>query len=358
MTARNTSAMQAKKGLKMGKVQRQVELDGLRAIACLIVVVLHAVILQIPQTTDALRGIPKIGVWLFFALSSYLLTLRFLTVGIQWRDFARYMSGRARRIIPPMIIAIMIYWLLGYGGILSGGDFFSAVTMQGAYAHFWTLPVEFKAYVVLFPVVLIATIAEKRFGTFSFPAVLAAVVALASFYFPPQDTPEADLWPQWYALNFLSGSLAAWVVHRSMSKWARAVGTCGAFALVLFTLVVKTGLAGDPVAGLVDKHYVYGPLWAMIIVGAVAQPASWLRSRLLSSIGASSYSIYLYHWAIISAFIAYVPVTALPWTVPLSVILSVAVGLLWGRWLEDPFRFASVAYVSGASSSTARPSPN
>jgi hypothetical protein len=53
----------------MGSDQRLTNADGLRGLACMIVVSVHASSLVLPETFPYLVGTGKIGGWLFFVLN-------------------------------------------------------------------------------------------------------------------------------------------------------------------------------------------------------------------------------------------------------------------------------------------------
>ena len=57
--------------------------DGIRGVACLIVICIHAIAIFFPSTRDLMAGAGKIGVWLFFVLSAFLLTSKFMRSGFE-----------------------------------------------------------------------------------------------------------------------------------------------------------------------------------------------------------------------------------------------------------------------------------
>src|SRR5690242_13493204 len=75
-------------------------LDGLRAVACLIVLVLHGYHFSLaPEYPTSswlftLAGVAKVGVWLFFALSAFLLSTQLIDGSTSLRDF---ITGRVLR---------------------------------------------------------------------------------------------------------------------------------------------------------------------------------------------------------------------------------------------------------------------
>jgi peptidoglycan/LPS O-acetylase OafA/YrhL len=80
------------------------ELDGIRGVACLIVLVLHCVgfsgIFPSIFGDGGMVGIPKVGVWLFFVLSAFLLTLKHLDGPFSIEALTDYSVSRFLRIVP------------------------------------------------------------------------------------------------------------------------------------------------------------------------------------------------------------------------------------------------------------------
>lgn len=126
------------------------EADGIRGLACLIVLVVHATAVTFPATYPYLRGTAKVGVWLFFVLSAFLLTYKLLHRGFSLRTLVDYGLGRFLRIYPLFALTVLGYYLLWpSAGIATQADLVQALTLQKGYIHLWTVPVEFKFYFFL-----------------------------------------------------------------------------------------------------------------------------------------------------------------------------------------------------------------
>ncbi|CND01205.1 Acyltransferase family [Yersinia frederiksenii] len=74
--------------------------DGIRGLACLIVISLHSIGLFFSDIQFYTLGMDKLGVWIFFVLSSFLLTRQFLKNGFSSGVIIDYSISRALRIIP------------------------------------------------------------------------------------------------------------------------------------------------------------------------------------------------------------------------------------------------------------------
>jgi peptidoglycan/LPS O-acetylase OafA/YrhL len=134
-------------------------LDGLRAVAILLVLLSHAID---RERFPGLTEMGHVGVMIFFALSGYLITSRLLdeyraTGGISLRNF--YVR-RAFRILPPAILFLAVLWLLTLTGLVecTTSSIRSALLLYTNYidvgslgwraGHFWSLSVEEHFYLV------------------------------------------------------------------------------------------------------------------------------------------------------------------------------------------------------------------
>ena len=129
-------------------------LEGVRGLALLNVLVLHATGLFFPSINASLSGTAQFGVWLFFVLSAFLLTNRFFVTGFSLTSLASYVLGRSLRILPVFFLAVYVYY---WAGLFKEDTLNKIITFSGSYAHFWTIPVEYVFYFIL-PVIAFASI--------------------------------------------------------------------------------------------------------------------------------------------------------------------------------------------------------
>jgi len=156
------------KGRELSDSHFQIDaLDGLRGLAVLMVFVSHASKnnMNLLPGLD-LSGIGKSGVYLFFLLSSFLLTLPFLAKGkaaFTLRPMANYFVRRFFRIYP-LFAFYLLTCILGtwsvvrfqvatpLGGIpfaLNWSEMLDHLLLQKGYSVTWSIPVEFRYYFVL-----------------------------------------------------------------------------------------------------------------------------------------------------------------------------------------------------------------
>jgi peptidoglycan/LPS O-acetylase OafA/YrhL len=328
------------------------DIDGLRAIAVLLVVAFHAF-------PEAMPG-GFVGVDIFFVISGFLIT------GIIARELDQqrfsllaFYNRRVRRIFPALIVVLGFTLVLGWlwllpsayaqlsADVFASAAFFSnfALLAQSGYfdiesgkkplLHIWSLGIEEQFY--LFWPLIMMLLARLRL---SFLAA-ASVIALASFALNValvSSNPVATFYlPFTRAWELAAGALLA-------CGWGR-IGQTGAAS----NLRAGIGLVLIAVAaGVLDTRSAFPGWWAVLPVAGSAlllsAPAAWVCRDLLASrpmvwIGLISYPLYLWHWPLLVflAIIKFAPLTLLErW---LIVGLSFALAWLTYRFVETPFRF-------------------
>ena len=298
------------------------QLDGLRGLAIVLVVVYHSGYLTAGWGPRPLPG-GFIGVDLFFALSGFLITT--LLLGQLERrgriDFREFWTRRIRRLVPALVFAVagvvVLIALLGdhvdaatlrnsaIGSVLFVSNWQQAAGwhFQFELSHTWSLAVEAQFYLV-WPVVVIVISAlrvpRKVFAGIVFGAVVAVAVHRWRMW-----TGQANFLPLYIRTDtradvILLGCLGAmavswgWLNHVART-WMRAA-TIVALGLVAFVcLDFETG----------DSRLYHG--WfsivaiscATIVVAAVLDPEwglhRWWQQPWLMALGYRSYSLYLWH---------------------------------------------------------------
>lgn len=324
--------------------------DGVRGLACLLVLALHAVVIFFPATTIFLAGTPKYGVWLFFVLSAFLLTIRFAQTGFSPRAIVAYAWSRSLRIVPLYLLAVCVYYIFGSAGIDSASDLKKALLMQAGYAHLWTVPVEFKFYAALPVLAYLALALQRNLGAGAALAALLLLIGVSQSLFPFAltpvfgATPESVIELRWYLGCFITGIAAAiaWLQRPVFTPMFQS----SAVAVILVALVAASPLVRqlllgmEPMDDLKDKHLFLGAAWAVFVI-LVCSPSS-LRlaacfdARVLTSMGRWSYPIYLFHWLVIVKSAELFPSNAL--AMVLAAVTSIALGAIVQRGIDTPLR--------------------
>ena len=286
-------------------------IDGLRGLAALIVVASHASNMGFHLVPGlSLAGTGKYGVYLFFVISAFLLTLQWLQAPPggpgTGAALGRYIVRRVLRIYPLYAAVLLLGWLLprGLGVPMDGPAVWMHLTLREGRDLYWSVPVEFKYY-LLIP--LVGWMLSMRWP----PAVkfLAVVllIAAAMLLNPPAQAALNSIALGDYLPIFLCGSALAWA-------WtAGAVGAPGARSagrfvpdLVLVTLLAATVPAVLQAAGwqaapdLLHRQFLaWGLLWSLVLLLVLSGwlPA-WsvvLRWRVMQACGRWCFGIYLLH---------------------------------------------------------------
>jgi peptidoglycan/LPS O-acetylase OafA/YrhL len=326
------------------------ELDGIRAIAILLVLAQH---INLPSST--LAGM--VGVNLFFVLSGYLITSlllreREVTGRIDLRSFY---ERRIRRLIPALVAVLIatgaLMAILGrFGEYLpqAAVSFFYVADIAkaigydlGYVGHTWSLALEEQFY-LLWPALLIFL--PRRFLA---PVAIAGIVGAVALQFllVPDDI-LAHFRPDVRADAVLWGCLIALVpAALKVPRWATAAALIGVIGLSFTPFPWPHAISVSSV------------LSAIFIAGA-ATLAPMLSVRPLVRIGQISYGMYLWH-AIPVGLLNDETAAGNVLAMVAVVVITIAVALASERWVEKPFRKPRQAPVSGfASDPSPAPTPS
>ncbi|TDD44428.1 acyltransferase [Kribbella antibiotica] len=290
-------------------------LDGLRAIAALMVVFAHN------NGPHWLQG--WIGVQLFFVVSGFLITTLMLreedrSGQISFRDF--YLR-RVFRILPVYFVVLAATLLVQLGrGVLTtstpGSElplylfFFNEFGHGGIYGQSWSLGIEQKFY-LLWPLLAFATIiAQRRAKTGLRIGITIALMTLSIATVPLTLGGDPRGWPAHY-FSILIGCLVGILFHHPKGFALFRPLTRPWVASAAVVLFVGAHLSISVTANFIDRHDVFGdiphllpitPLYAVLVALLLlpALLADALPQRLLSFkpmvyLGERSYSIYLVH---------------------------------------------------------------
>lgn len=296
------------------------QIDGLRFIAIVSVIAYHAADFVRVKTghgwTDSAFSLflshGYFGVPLFFVISGFVISLPFIERAASGRDapsLKRYFLRRLTRLEPPYLInLLLLFGLLVIVKDLSARELFPHLLASMTYSHnaiyneysqinflAWSLEVEFQFY-VLAPLLLLI------FRINSLVLRRTLLVALIVFFGLTANSLESyGLLPRFalvfYISYFFSGFLLADVY---VNDWRENPSKRGVFDLL--SLVSWGALAFclyEP-----DRWRAIFPLLVFAAYwGAFRGPfSSWFFSQpLIYIIGGMCYTLYLYHFYVISA---------------------------------------------------------
>ena len=298
------------------------DIDGLRAISVLSVILFHVEKSLIPGGF--------VGVDIFFVISGFLIS-RNIIQNIDRGRFSLYefYVRRIRRIIPAMTVVVaatlmfsyllMIpeetvttsksaVWSLGsaaniYFWLNQDTSYFATDSRELPLLHLWSLGVEEQFY-LLWPVVLILFYSHRRAKTF---VIVAAICAAVSFFLGDI---AFDISPSfvYYMLPTRSGELllGAIVAVLVENRWTSRVRGEFVVPMAIFGVSLLVGslflLSEDrPFPGIRALFPTAGAA-VLILAGSVRDnPVSRMLSfKPLVGIGLISYSAYLWHWPLLS----------------------------------------------------------
>lgn len=327
------------------------DINGLRAIAVIMVVLFHS-------SVTAVSG-GYAGVDIFFVISGYLMT-RIITGGIARGNFSviDFLLARARRIIPALMmlcLALLIFgWFviepLTYANLARHaagslffisnvqyffeGGYFAGAAESNWLLHTWSLSVEWQFYMLYpFLILLLRKYAGGRWLNtgliagclLSFALCIAVTVLKPSlaFYMLPTR-----------AWEMLVGGLIKIYEPRmaGLDRKRRNVMQAVGLALIAYACFHFTRSSAWPSASA-----------ALPVIGAAAVIAancggySILGVKPLQAIGRWSYSIYLWHWPVI-VYCHYIDAPHTPMITALILSASVVLGALSYTLVEKPFQ--------------------
>jgi peptidoglycan/LPS O-acetylase OafA/YrhL len=301
----------------MSSLKYRPDIDGLRALAVLGVVIYHAFPWMIPGGF--------IGVDIFFVISGYLIS------GILYKghsegnfSFREFYARRIKRLFPALITMLVI--TLAYGWMIllpdefaqlgkhvaagtlfiqnfvfwqESGYFDTAASLKPL-LHLWSLAVEEQFYII-FPLLLLLVWKKPKFlipsmgilliSTFILNVVMSAQNSASDFFLTPYRTWE-----------FLGGSLLAWWHYdrgheEDVPSYRETLSWVGIILLGLGIAFIHTV---DPYPGWRAILPVTGTL--LLMEGG---STAWVNRTILSNrsvvwIGLISYPLYLFHWPALS----------------------------------------------------------
>jgi peptidoglycan/LPS O-acetylase OafA/YrhL len=323
------------------------EIDGLRALAILPVLLFHA---QFPGFTGG-----YVGVDVFFVISGFLITSILVDDMERGRySLAKFYERRVRRIMPTLLVVLLFVlavapfsmlpsefsqlWKQTMGALLFVGNivfwmdagYFSSDSGTKPLLHAWSLGIEEQFYIfapIIFWLVLryarsylTAVIAAGLILSFVGCVVLTRMGSSAAFYLVP---PRA-----W---ELLAGSLVAVILRErngpsSFSVWPEELLAMAGLVLVVLPVFLYTKATSFP--GYAAAAPVLG---SALVIGFAERTrvGRVLSSRPLVGVGLISYSLYLWHWPLVVFFRNAGWLDAFPGRIAVVVLSS---GLAWLSW--------------------------
>lgn len=330
------------------------EIDGLRAIAVVPVILFHA-------GFEMFSG-GFVGVDVFFVISGYLIT-GIIHGEIENGSFSivRFYERRIRRILPALFVVSLVCIPFAWAWMLTDefvdfsqsliavnlfvsnilfwqeSGYFDAAAELKPLLHTWSLAVEEQFYVFFPLLLLLLRNADKRTLT----AILAASCLLslgladwastrhptANFYLLPTRAWELGIGA------LLAVGVQAWVYR---DGWVAEIGSILGIGMVVFAVFFLDGTV--PFPGLWALIPVLGTALVIVFARTGTLTSKMLSWRPVVFLGLISYSAYLWHQPLFAfariRLIDGVP----PWIHLLLIVVTFALAYLSWRFVEQPFR--------------------
>jgi len=344
-------------------MQRRTDIEGLRAIAVLAVLLFHA-------------GVPGlaggyIGVDVFFVVSGFLITSLLVAEKDSegFISLGAFYSRRIRRLLPvssvvavstmvasyiwlePLRIRSLVNDLFAVATFSSnfifasrGADYLQSTLPESPLQHYWSLAVEEQFYIVWPMLIALVCIGAKKASSIRLRVgVAAAVISIASFVACMVQMNTSQPWaffsPHTRAFELAIGALVAVVpMHVSLTRrrLTSVLAWCGLVGIIACVVLFD------------EKTKFPGP-WALAPVLATAcvlrggnvlgwSPHAILRLSPFQWMGSRSYSAYLWHWPIL---IIVVPALERELSIAeglVCLVIALALSELSYRIIENPIR--------------------
>lgn len=279
-------------------------LDGLRGLAVLIVVFGHGANHGLgPFGPDSMMIRGKLGVYLFFVLSAYLLDRQIIKMfqqgRAQWDYWRYYFSRRILRIFPLFFLALVVFRVANAAGlkvvIHSWGQLWEHLALQRGDHIFWSIPVEFKYYLIS-PILLYFFHRVLRWNLWAMGITFAALfvgVYQYSVHWQPDGTSTLL-----YLNIFLMGTLVA-VLERCVPNFWNALRTFKPASSLGWSVILAFSLWSWKMDDFtsINTFLPAAALWS-IALAATFGPGWWaslLSFKPLRWVGKVSFSMYLFH---------------------------------------------------------------
>lgn len=328
------------------------DIDGLRAVAILLVCIFHFQLLPIGEAGF-------IGVDVFFVISGFLIT-RILLRDLNTDRFSlsRFYVARLRRLMPALLATLVLYLIAAAFVFLPDKfeelaretlltqfyvvniyfwrtiNYFGLQAYNVPLLHMWSLAIEEQFYLV-FPIFLLAVHHWARhlmvpalglmvLGSFLLGWWATGWKPVASFYLLP-----TRLW------ELGAGAVLAAVLGRygPLPRGQTLAGFCGV-ALIVLALVIHT--KATPFPGWFAALPVLGSV-LLIIAGPATPTGMVLAMKPMVWVGWISYPLYLVHWPVLHILREGMPELTIThrW---LGLAISMALAWMIWRFVEQPVR--------------------
>lgn len=344
---------------ELGKCQLKYrpEIDGLRAVAIIPVVLFHA-------GAGGFEG-GYLGVDVFFVISGYLIT-KIILGEIENKRFSvlTFYVRRCRRILPAYVVVLLVGMFFSWRWMMPGelrnfsqsvfassifssnvlfwteAGYFLPGSAEKPLLHTWSLSVEEQFY-VFFPLMLLAlSRLHHRWTVYAITLLTILSLTLSEYGWRYYPTANFYLLP-FRAWELGIGALSAFYQGNHAPRRSSSMSAAGFIALVGSLAVFDDSTPCPSIYTLI-------PVLGTALIVVFASPSTWvgriLSHKYLVFIGLISYSTYLWH----QPLLAFARIRSIPSAPDVLLGLAAASSFLMGylswRYIEQPFRKGGMLY--------------
>lgn len=339
-------------------MQFRPDIQGLRAIAVLAVIVFHLNPAWLPGGF--------VGVDIFLVISGFLISSILLhkksKPGYSLTSTLGYFyTSRLKRIAPAYyatlvmvsLLAAVLFlpadfatyrdglkkaaWFNSNSYFASFGDYFAPANHEQPLLHTWSLAIEIQFYLIA-PFIFL--LIPKRLLSWLLPLGILIFTAIAEYklrtgaqqatYYSLLARLPAFFFGGWIALHIAN-------VNRERGENSKKLWvTATAFTLIVIALVWPKPTGYFPgLAGLIPTVAAGLIIWS----GAQNKLTALLSSKTMIWVGGLSYSLYLWHWPVLAFMRYYTGAEILSWQYSLTfIVLTLALASASFYWIETPLR--------------------
>ena len=336
------------------KVKYRDELDGLRAFAVIAVIINHF-------NKDILQS-GYLGVDIFFVISGYVITSSLINKRFDGFKFfiSSFYTRRIKRLLPALMFYIfpisLFIWILDplpkesfRTGITSlfgisnlylfsnSVDYFANSSDLNPFTHTWSLSVEEQFYLI-FPIIFwLSSFKSKESKVIRnllkilLPISIFSLLAFIATYNLNQPAAYFLMPLRFWEIALGSISYLFFIQKNSLSDNLKKINPniiffvilsiyFSPFSLAVFSTVLIVFLTSILIFCLRDGTFI----------------SKFLKRKEILFIGKRSYSLYLWHWGVLSLSKWTIGITW--WTVPLQILLILLLSTISYSYVENPFR--------------------
>jgi peptidoglycan/LPS O-acetylase OafA/YrhL len=339
------------------------EIDGLRALAIIAVIIFHFNPEILPSGF--------LGVDIFFVISGFVVTsslAKTLPIG-SVRDFLLdFYLRRVKRIVPALVTCVVTTAIFGclfiapladeyQASLLTGAtslvgasnlylwkestDYFGASSELNLFTQTWSLGVEEQFYLVFPTIFAVGNFKLKQSNRVS-KKLLSIVLGLCMLslavwlYMTRHQPPTAFLMMPARFWELGAGCLTFLAIDRTDIYWRRVLKVWVAPVSVL--LLVGVMFLDRDLQILTTIAIVMLSCAALWSFDRQSPIVGFFSSKWVVKVGLLSYSLYLWHWSVL--VLSRWTVGISKWTIPIQLLLIFGLAFASYHWVERPFRYA------------------